>query len=149
MIKSLNKNPKKKKKGFTLIELIIVIAIIAIIAAFAIPNFMKVQNNSKIDADVNTGKTIANVVEVLYTDGTISASNFSTTTAITAAAATPVVNYLKTTPTLKSSKAAANTIHILTATSSSGGIYVTVDDGTDVMYSTDPSQDWPEGKFKK
>lgn len=52
MIKNLLTN-LKKKKGFTLIELIIVIAIIAIIAAFAIPNFIRVQNNSKIDADVN------------------------------------------------------------------------------------------------
>lgn len=61
----------KKKKGFTLIELIIVIAVIAIIAAFAIPNFVKVQDNAKKDADVNLGRTIAHAVEVMTTDATI------------------------------------------------------------------------------
>lgn len=71
MIKALSEKLKKKKKGFTLIELIIVIAIIAIIAAFAIPNYMKVQKNAKIDADINLGRTIAQAVEVMTTDGTI------------------------------------------------------------------------------
>ena len=37
------KRNNKKKKGFTLIELIIVIAIIAILAAIAIPNFLSIQ----------------------------------------------------------------------------------------------------------
>lgn len=71
MIKALSQKLKKKKKGFTLIELIIVIAIIAIIAAFAIPNYMKVQKNAKIDADINLGRTIAQAVEVMTVDGTI------------------------------------------------------------------------------
>ena len=71
MIKALSEKLKKKKKGFTLIELIIVIAIIAIIAAFAIPNFIKVRNNAKIDADINLGRTIAQAVEVMTVDGTI------------------------------------------------------------------------------
>ncbi len=34
------------KKGFTLVELIIVIAVIAILAAIAIPNFMRVMTNA-------------------------------------------------------------------------------------------------------
>lgn len=71
MIKALSQKLKKKKKGFTLIELIIVIGIIAIIAGFAIPNFIKVRNNAKIDADINLGRTIAQAVEVMTTDGTI------------------------------------------------------------------------------
>ncbi len=37
----------KKKKGFTLIELIIVIAIIAILAAIAIPNFLSIQRKKQ------------------------------------------------------------------------------------------------------
>ena len=45
------KKQNKKKKGFTLIELIIVIAIIAILAAIAIPNFLSIQRKSKVKAD--------------------------------------------------------------------------------------------------
>ena len=56
------KNLKKKKKGFTLIELIIVIAIIAILAALALPKFSSVRESANIKSDIANGKTIYSAV---------------------------------------------------------------------------------------
>ena len=67
----MNKSLKKKKKGFTLVEVIIVLAIIAIIAAIAIPNLTKVRQESKIKADKQSMETIERTINMLITDGTI------------------------------------------------------------------------------
>lgn len=59
---------KKKKKGFTLVELIAVIAILAILAAIIVPrvaNYTSKANNAKYLADA---KTIANAVEAYNAD---------------------------------------------------------------------------------
>ena len=48
----------KKKKGFTLVELIIVIAIIAILAAMAIPKFSSIRIDAKVSNDVAAAKNI-------------------------------------------------------------------------------------------
>ena len=61
----------KKKKGFTLIELIVVIAIIAILAAIAIPNFLSIQRKSRVKADVATAKTIYDATSALIAEGKI------------------------------------------------------------------------------
>ena len=57
-------NIKNKKRGFTLIELIIVIAIIAILAAIAIPKYQKSKTQAAItahNANVSMLKTAASV----------------------------------------------------------------------------------------
>ena len=65
------KKQNKKKKGFTLIELIIVIAIIAILAAIAIPNFLSIQRKSKVKADIASAKTIYDATSALIAQGEI------------------------------------------------------------------------------
>lgn len=64
-------NKKKKKKGFTLIELIIVIAIIAVLAVIAIPRFGSVRERANINADIASAKGIANAVSVAIANGEI------------------------------------------------------------------------------
>lgn len=58
----------KKKKGFTLIELIIVIAIIAILAALAIPKFGDIRKDAAFKSDIANAKTIANAATTLLAD---------------------------------------------------------------------------------
>lgn len=65
------KKQNKKKKGFTLIELIIVIAIIAILAAIAIPNFLSIQRKSRVKADIASAKTIYDATSALIAEGKI------------------------------------------------------------------------------
>lgn len=84
MIKRAN---NKKKKGFTLIELIIVLAVMAIIALIAIPNFAAVRENSKIKADKQSCETIERTVLMLVSDETITGTcdiNFTPGTELTA-----------------------------------------------------------------
>jgi type IV pilus assembly protein PilA len=55
----------KEKKGFTLIELMIVVAIIGILSAIAIPNFMKFQCRAK-QAEAKTLLSGIFTVETAY-----------------------------------------------------------------------------------
>ena len=43
---------KPNKKGFTIVELVIVIAVVAILAAVLIPTFVSVTNKAKQSADI-------------------------------------------------------------------------------------------------
>lgn len=69
--KKTNELTKKKKKGFTLIELIIVIAIIAILAAIALPRFGAIRENGNVRADIATAKNIQTAVTTAIANGQI------------------------------------------------------------------------------
>ncbi|WP_315068349.1 prepilin-type N-terminal cleavage/methylation domain-containing protein [uncultured Clostridium sp.] len=69
LIKKNNGLLRRKKKGFTLIELIIVIAIIAIIAAIAMPKFGKIKSDANLAADQANGKIIATAVASAASEG--------------------------------------------------------------------------------
>ena len=51
------------KKGFTLVEIMIVVAIIAILAAVAIPNFVRYRKTSQMNACISNLKQIQAAVE--------------------------------------------------------------------------------------
>jgi type IV pilus assembly protein PilA len=59
---------KLNKRGFSLIELIVVIAILAIIAAVAIPRFAGIQARSEIKADATTAAEIISATRVMMSD---------------------------------------------------------------------------------
>ncbi len=60
----------KNKKGFTLIELMIVIAIIAILAAILVPNFLKARAQGQLAACESNIKNLATALEMYATDNT-------------------------------------------------------------------------------
>jgi len=71
----------RSKKGFTLIELMIVVAIIGILAAIAIPNFLKFQAKSK-QSEAKTNLKAVFTAETSYfgennTYGTFAAVNWA------------------------------------------------------------------------
>lgn len=65
----MNKLMKKKKKGFTLIELIAVIAILAVLAVVAVPRVITYVDKSKKVAVQTEASTIYNAAEAAYNDG--------------------------------------------------------------------------------
>lgn len=58
----------RKRKGFTLIELMIVIAIIAILAAVLVPNFMRAREASRYTACKSNLKTFSTCMEMYSND---------------------------------------------------------------------------------
>jgi len=59
---------KRRKKGFTLIELMIVIAIIAILAAVLVPNFMRAREASRLTACKSNLKSLSTAMETYSSD---------------------------------------------------------------------------------
>ena len=67
---------KLMKKGFTLVEIMIVVAIIAILAAVAIPNFVRYRKTSQMNACISNLKQIQAACEQAKMGG-VSASDMA------------------------------------------------------------------------
>lgn len=62
------KNNKKNKKGFTLVEMIVVISIILILSGILIPKVLGYQDKAKNAKVVNTARQIYDAAMVNYTE---------------------------------------------------------------------------------
>ncbi|KOF56223.1 hypothetical protein AGR56_04945 [Clostridium sp. DMHC 10] len=74
---------RKKKKGFTLIELIAVVAILVILAVILIPNVMGYVHNSKIATVRSNAKIVLNVIRTAKANSDTPDQIVNYTTAIT------------------------------------------------------------------
>lgn len=54
----------KKRRGFTLIELVIVVAILGVLSSIALVKFGDVEKNSKLNADYVTANNIATAAKI-------------------------------------------------------------------------------------
>lgn len=64
----MKKYKPKSRKGFTIIEMIIVISIMAIIGAIAVPSFIGVKKSVAIKADKESCDTIERIVRLVIAD---------------------------------------------------------------------------------
>ena len=117
----LRKALNKKKKGFTLIELIIVIAIIAILAAVALPKFMEMRETANVKADISTAKNLNTVVSALVADDKLNPGQYN----LSNAANSTITDKLQDDAKLKASAGKGQDILVEVATNGNVSVYYT------------------------
>ena len=75
----------RSKKGFTLVEIMIVVVIIALLAAMALPAFQKVRENSRKSAMKNDARQLASAAQQYFLE------NSTTTVAVTYTSASGLI----------------------------------------------------------
>ncbi|MGM9533152.1 type IV pilin protein [Intestinibacter sp.] len=71
ILKSKNKESfdRKKKRGFTLVEVMITVTIIGILSSMAMLSYSKAQEKAKVNIDYATAANIATAAQVAATNG--------------------------------------------------------------------------------
>ena len=81
----------KRRKGFTLVEIMIVVAIIGLLAAIAIPNFVQARTRAQQNACLANLKQVQGAISLYALDNGLSDAN-------SVAMGNLVSTYIKTTP---------------------------------------------------
>lgn len=102
----------KSKKGFTLVEIMIVVVIIGLLAAMAIPAFQKVRQTSRTKAVTNNLRQLASAADQYFLDNGL--------TQVSSADLIGTDNYIKNMPPV-AKEAYTATIKQGTAITASGG----------------------------
>lgn len=102
----MNKNikedlKKKKKQGYTLVEMVLVITILGILTSLGFVKFGEVQRNAKLKADYVAASSIATATNLAVQDGVIKVNSNGKTTISTEDLKTN--KYLSTMPKPQSS----------------------------------------------
>ncbi|MBR4866608.1 MAG: type II secretion system protein [Clostridia bacterium] len=69
---------KNNKKGFTLVELVIVVAVMAILVAVAIPTIGSIRSSAQSSVDNSNAQTVESIIKLAYSEQT-GDGNLSTT----------------------------------------------------------------------
>lgn len=110
----------KSKKGFTLVEIMIVVVIIGLLAAMAIPAFNKVREQSRQKAIINNLRQVSSAGQQYILEN-----------------GTPTVGYLSLVPTyFQTVSAVAGEVYTGLVVSEDGGSLSVVTSGGDTIFYT-------------
>jgi len=87
-----------RRKGFTLVEIMIVVAIIGLLAAIAIPNFMGARTSARKQACIANLKQIEGAKQIWALDNNLADDAVAELTGVAGDKTSLVPDYIKTTP---------------------------------------------------